>query len=698
MPRIGVLAAVVGMAAPAAASAEPAWVDPFRVGFSGDQVAIAPDGTTVYAGLTSTSPARVAVKVRPPGGPLGELQPLSAEGATTNGLPGIAAGPDGSFLAAWVEGDTLQTARLAPGAQAFGAPTPIVTAGDAASGGQPSVAIDGTGTGVVLFATSEGSPGAWTTRMRAGFVPTGSAPPTSQVIDSAGPLANPVVMIPTGVAASADGAAIGSWARSSVTSTTQTTTAVTAVRRAGEPFGPPEVLDTGTFDGSSPGTSSFVDSPSVAITAAGVAAVTWSQRTGGPSAANTVKARVGSAAGLAPFETVATGGADGPAFPSVAIAPDGRVAVVFVAAVSGTQRPRAAFRAPGGSFDSVQTVQTTGDAASPNMQLAADGTGRFIAGWSTAGGGGQGVFAAVSAPGGIFGPAATMATGLSSMAAHDLAVSPAGDAVRTWRHVVDAAYVVDARGYDASGPQLRNLQLPSPVVGQDASFAVQPVDIWSPVASTTWSFGDGVTAEGAAVGHTYAEPGDRQVQVAATDALGNSSATSGAVAVAPAPAPPSPPGAAPDTTAPLVTAFAARPATFAVGPRPTALVAQRRVPRGTKFRFGVSEQAAVTLTIARRVPGLRSRGRCRPATARLRRTLLRRLGARGLRRARCTAYKRRGALRRRAVAGPNTVAFSGRLGRRALPVGRYRARLVATDAAGNRSKAATTRFRIVGRR
>jgi hypothetical protein len=43
------------------------------------------------------------------------------------------------------------------------------------------------------------------------------------------------------------------------------------------------------------------------------------------------------------------------------------------------------------------------------------------------------------------------------------------------------------------------------------------------------------------------------------------------------------------------------------------------------------------------------------------------------------------------------VAFGGRIGRRALSPGRYRATISATDGAGNRSARKRTSFRIVAR-
>jgi hypothetical protein len=47
--------------------------------------------------------------------------------------------------------------------------------------------------------------------------------------------------------------------------------------------------------------------------------------------------------------------------------------------------------------------------------------------------------------------------------------------------------------------------------------------------------------------------------------------------------------------------------------------------------------------------------------------------------------------------GRRSTPFSGRLGRRPLAAGRYRATLRATDAAGNLSRPVSVRFRIVAR-
>ena len=62
---------------------------------------------------------------------------------------------------------------------------------------------------------------------------------------------------------------------------------------------------------------------------------------------------------------------------------------------------------------------------------------------------------------------------------------------------------------------------------------------------------------------------------------------------------------------------------------------------------------------------------------------------------RCKRYKRVTALAANEQAGRQSTAFSGRVRRRALRPGRYRARLVATDTLGARSPERRIALRIV---
>jgi len=64
---------------------------------------------------------------------------------------------------------------------------------------------------------------------------------------------------------------------------------------------------------------------------------------------------------------------------------------------------------------------------------------------------------------------------------------------------------------------------------------------------------------------------------------------------------------------------------------------------------------------------------------------------------RCNRYVAAGKLTRTGAAGGVSVPFSGRIGRRALPLGSYRTTLRAADMAGNRSARSRVTFRIVRR-
>ena len=143
-----------------------------------------------------------------------------------------------------------------------------------------------------------------------------------------------------------------------------------------------------------------------------------------------------------------------------------------------------------------------------------------------------------------------------------------------------------------------------------------------------------------------------------------------------------------DVTAPsFVGSARAIPRTFAAGPaRRTARAVpggRRKLKRGTTFRYALSEAARVAFAIERKHQGRRVGSRCSKRTR----------ANRGGRR--CMRYARIGAFRQRANAGRNRKRFSGRIARRRLSPGRYRATLVATDVAGNASKPKRVAFRVV---
>lgn len=116
-----------------------------------------------------------------------------------------------------------------------------------------------------------------------------------------------------------------------------------------------------------------------------------------------------------------------------------------------------------------------------------------------------------------------------------------------------------------------------------------------------------------------------------------------------------------------------------------ALARRLRLGRAGGLRVTLSEAATLTLRFERKLPGRRKAGRCvKPRRA--------------PKAKRCARYVKRGVQLRSVQQGANRERVGGRIGRRVLPVGRYRVTIVAKDAAGNVSKPAKRTLRIVAPR
>ncbi|MBJ7473297.1 MAG: PKD domain-containing protein, partial [Solirubrobacteraceae bacterium] len=115
-----------------------------------------------------------------------------------------------------------------------------------------------------------------------------------------------------------------------------------------------------------------------------------------------------------------------------------------------------------------------------------------------------------------------------------VAVDAAGNATAVWFRSDGTHSRVQAAGYDAVGPTLSNVEVPSTgTAGSPVSVSASATDVWSAVGSIVWSFGDGTTATGAQATHTYAA-GSYTVTVSATDAFGTTSTATRAITVSPA--------------------------------------------------------------------------------------------------------------------------------------------------------------------
>lgn len=184
----------------------------------------------------------------------------------------------------------------------------------------------------------------------------------------------------------------------------------------------------------------------------------------------------------------------------------------------------------------------------------------------------------------------------------------------------------------------------------------------------SWQLGGTDIAGAGASTLTPVKPGSFSCRVSASNFAGSGSQASAPLAV---------------VTIAKLTGLSLTNSLFAPARKSTPLSGRtaRRHPRGTTFSFALDQSATVRVKIQRRSGGRRVHGVCKPR---------RRTGPR------CARYTTRATLTRSAHAGTNKLPFSGRIRRRPLRPGRYRAVFIATDAASS-SKPQTLAFRVTAR-
>lgn len=358
--------------------------------------------------------------------------------------------------------------------------------------------------------------------------------------------------------------------------------------------------------------------------------------------------------------------------PAMANAPDGSTTIAWLRGSSFEERTRPA---GGGAFAPATTL--TNALTNPTALVLAPGNdGSMTAIWSgldstpT-----DAISGARRPPGGATFSAVPNVPGTSN-ANPALAADDQGNAIAAWtRAGSPGIYTVETGGLDAAGPAISNVTFPSTAdPGVPFSYGASLADRWAPSsASGLWAFGDGTV--GPLNGTKAYAQGAFVATLTATDAFSNTSTLTRQILV----------GGGNDVTAPGLTARLTN-SVFAVNlSGPAEKPVRAAAKKGTTFVYSVTEPARVVFTIQQKAKGRRVRGKCRKPTRRNRSAK------------RCTRFVKRGAFAQNGKLGQNRKKFSGKIGRKRLRPGRYRATLVARDAAGNASKPKRLNFRVVRR-
>jgi hypothetical protein len=273
-----------------------------------------------------------------------------------------------------------------------------------------------------------------------------------------------------------------------------------------------------------------------AIGSGGQAAVAWQRGGTAPPYRIEASTSAGATDLLSVPQTISPAGGNDES-PAVAVGGNSEVVAAWEQH-GATVTEDAASAIAGGAFGVPAEASANGSFGDP--RIAADGVGGAVIAWGSLAGGLESVDAVTRTAAGVFGPETTLSAAgekidygiFHNVPAASVGMDRAGDAVVGWEHAAD--HTAQARIYDASGPTLTPSGPASAIAGTPVSFSVTTGDLFSAVASTTWSFGDGASGEGGTLSHTYAKSGTYTVTVTATDAVGNATSASRQVTVSPA--------------------------------------------------------------------------------------------------------------------------------------------------------------------
>ncbi len=523
-PQLGLAMAAATLAMAAPAHAAPQWLTPQTLSQPGQdaskqQVAFDQGGDAVAVWQSSGPQTVIMASARPAGGVFSAPQTLSDPSAYSTS-PDVASDAQGNSIAVWLHFDGANArvqAAYRPAGGSFGAPQTLSPAGYEAR--EPRVAMNATGEAVLVWSLGSGL---------SEEVQAASAAPGGLFGTPVDLTGFTTVASVARVALDSQGDAIAvwdGWDGSNIR-------IQDAIRSAGGSFGTQGFLSPSGYN---------ADTPQVAFDASGNAFAVW--RFDGPPASTVEGAYRPSGGTFASPQTASAPSSMPAQAPQVAFDAQGEGVVAWQQSDGSELRIDASVRAPGntGTFAAPTTLDPGGQEAY-EPSIAGDGLSATIVSWKTFNGATNTTQAAVRPAGGSFAPATTISATGPQESASEVGIDAQGNGIAVWSRSSGPNYLLEAAGYDGAGPLPRGLTLPSQgIVGQPLQFFVAPLDVWSPVLSEGFSFGDGSSSSGVSATHTYSAPGSYQVTVTTTDALGNTTTVTRTITI-PAAATASTPG------------------------------------------------------------------------------------------------------------------------------------------------------------
>jgi PKD domain-containing protein len=664
---IRVCAAAIGLVAivPSATASAAGWIG-LGSSVTNATASIAVDGQgDLWLATTDQTTEHIVIDERVPGGSLTQVADLARPGA---GVAQITAGADGTVAVFWREGNPSEDeVAVRPPGGTFGTPTALTTTSPASDGAACAVLSDGT----VLLAYRVGAPA--NTLMLA-TRPPGAA---STFSTAAMPGQDASAMDPV-IAADGSGRAAIMW--TDVPATPNTIRVAEVDRAPNGTIGAVNPVATRLKLVSEMG-QAYVPA-ALTFDASGDLAVAWrfvsetAMFSGTTFAQASVRPAGATAFPAGQFLDMAEAGPTGPGLDLLRAAFDASGALTLVW--------ESDLETPTSELHTATAAPPTYAFPATPTTLVSDPSLHGVALAELAGGGDISLAVTETALPFVRAPGAaspfTAGPALSTMVTAnlpELAADPFGNAFASYEiaGMTDSSNQLAA--YDATPPTVGAIGgAGTASAGAPVALSVSSSDTLSPAITTAWSFGDGHSSTGASVSRTWSSPGHYPVSVTVTDGSGNTATASATETVR-------------DTTAPAFAHAKLSRTRFAVSSTPTATTAAHHRPpnpTGTTIEFSLSEPARVTAKITHTTAGRKSGHTC-VAT---RKHVVARL--------RCTATVADGTLTRaKEKTGADRIGFTGRIGRRALGLGRHSLVLGATDAAGNVARTATLRFTILAR-